>query len=205
VNGVPTEGNAYNRHTCAVYIDTGGGRVGSSSDANAGNPAIECGWQTGILFDRKSLDTANGAKAIGIDMTALDNPAPEGGTFSDRVDSAIALPSGLPITLSTNRKDAQIVFDRITGHLEFRNNGSQRFAANLTNGIIHSWDGVNGDANEWFMDLVGTAVPSALFNIRGSERLAADATAGAGEAVAPAGFLRILIDGVPYKLAYYHD
>jgi hypothetical protein len=129
-NGVPTSGNAYNKATYGVYIDTGAGRTGSATESNAGNPAIECGWQTGIYFDRKSLDTANGAQAVGIDMTALDNPAPEGGKFIARVKSALAVPNDLPITLATNFTDAQIAFNGETGNVEFRNNGSQRFAAN---------------------------------------------------------------------------
>ena len=204
-NGVPTPGNAYNKATFGVYIDTGAGRTGSATEPNAGNPAIECGWQTGIYFDRKSLDTANGAQAVGIDMTALDNPAPEGGKFIARVKSALAVPNDLPITLATNFTDAQIAFNGETGNVEFRNNGSQRFAANQSNGIIYSWDGVNGVANQWFLDMVGTASPTAFFNFRSSSRISPTATAGAAKVVAPAGYLKIRIDGVAYKLAYYLD
>lgn len=204
-NGVPTAGNAYNKATVGVYIDTGAGRIGSSTQPNVGNAAIECGWQTGIYFDKKALDTANGVQAVGIDMTPLDNAAPEGGKFIDRVKSALAVPNDLPITLATNFTDAQIAFNGATGNVEFRNNGSQRFAANQSNGIIYSWDGVHGVANQWFLDMVGTSSPTAFFNFRSSSRIAPTAAAGAARAVAPAGYLKIRIDGVAFKLAYYLD
>jgi hypothetical protein len=204
-NGVPPAGAAYNKTTFGIYIDTGAGRIGSSTQPTAGNAAIECGWQTGIYFDKKSLDTAGGAQAVGIDMTPLDNAAPEGGKFIARVKSALAVPNDLPITLATNFTDAQVAFNGATGNVEFRNDGSQRFAANQSNGTIYTWDGVNGVANQWFLDMVGTSSPTAFFNFRSSSRIATTATPGDAIPVAPAGYLRIRIDGVAYKLAYYRD
>ena len=200
-----SEQRAYEARRRDAVIRWRAGRIGSSTQPNVGNPAIECGWQTGIYFDQKSLDNANGAQAVGIDMTALDNAAPEGGKFIARVKSALAVPNDLPITLATNFTDAQIAFNGATGNVEFRNNGSQRFAANQSNGIIYSWDGVHGVANQWFLDMVGTASPTAFFNFRSGSRISPTATAGATRVVGPAGYLKIRIDGVAYKLAYYLD
>lgn len=195
VNGSPTGGNSYNKNSSAVYIDCGGGRGSVTS--------IQCGWNKGIYFNQQALDSAGTTKAIGIDMTALDNTAPEGGKFSARVSSAIAIPSDLPISLSTNLTAAQVKFIGATGNIEFQNNGSQRFAVNQSNGTLYAWDGGGGGANTYFLDMLGTASPNAFFNFRSSSRIAATATAGAATAVAPAGYLKILIDGVAYKLAYY--
>lgn len=196
-NGTPTSGNAYNKNTVAICIDTGGGRSPSPTFN------VECGWNTGIFFRGPALDSAAGVKAIGIDMTALDATAPEGGKYTARLSSAIAVPGDLPVTLSTNLKDAQLVFVSATGNIETQNNGSQRFGVNQTSGIMYAWDGTNGTANDWFLDMVGTTSTTAFFNFRSSSRIAATATAGTGTAVAPAGYLKIKIDGTAYKLAYY--
>jgi len=51
------------------------------------------------------------------------------------VKSALAVPNDLPITLATNFTDAQIAFDGVSGNIEFRNDGEQRFAALFTKSI----------------------------------------------------------------------
>ncbi len=199
--GIPAAGNAYNKKTRAIYIDSVG-RIGKIGDPNAGNPAIECGWQTGIYFDSKSLDSAGSdGKAVGIDLTPLAAGF-QSGTYADRVKSGLALPTGMPITLSTDYVSAQLRLNATTGNIEFTNTGNQRLGVNKDNGCVYI--SASGEpANSWFIDVIGAANPTSLLNFKSSSRIASSATAGAATHVAPAGYIKIKIDGAAYKLAYY--
>ena len=199
---VPTGGQAFNKKARAIYIDSGG-RIGKIGSPDSGNPAIECGWHTGIYFDAKSLDSAGSdGKAIGIDLTPLSGSAPEGGTFGDRVKSGLALPTGMPITLSTDCVSSQLRLVTATGNTEFANNGGQRFGVNKDNGCLYI-SAAGESPNTWLIDFIGLASPNAVINFKSGSRIAASATAGAATAVAPAGYLKIKIDNVAYKLAFY--
>lgn len=202
LGSLPTGGEAFNKKSRAVYIDSGG-RVGKIGSPDTGNSAIECGWQTGIYFDAKSLDSAGSdGKAVGIDLTQLSAAAPEGGTFADRVKSGLALATGMPVTLSTDFISSQIRFVSATGNTEFAYNGDQRFGVNMNNGCVYM-SAAGETANRWFIDFIGLASPNALFNCKSGSRIATSATAGAATQVAPAGYLKINIDNAAYKLAFY--
>lgn len=193
--GSPGVGDAYNKNSMAIYID---------SATRGSVTSIECGWNKGIYFGPWSLDTAVGAKAVGIDMTAFATANPAGGKYSDRILSAVAVPSDTPVSYSTDMTSCQLVFNSATGNLESRLNGSQRFAVNQSTGVIFCWNGSTGSANTWLLDLVGAFSTSALFNMASSSRIAPSATGGGATAVAPAGYVKIQIDGNPYKLAFYN-
>lgn len=196
VGTLPTGGDSYNKKTRAIYIDSGGRGTTST---------VECGWQTGIYFDAKSLDSAGSdGKAVGVDLTPLQAVGPEGAPFLNRVKSGVALPTGMPMTLSNDYTSAQLRFLSTTGNTEISNNGSQRFAVNKDNGCVYI-SAAGESANTWLMDLIGLASPSAIFKFKSGTRVATTATAGGATHVAPAGYLKINIDGVPYKLAYYKD
>lgn len=196
VNGVPGGGQSYTRNSSAVYIDSGA-RIGSSTSPLTGNPAIECGWSKGIYFAPYSLDTASGGtiKAIGIDMTALDNIAPEGGKYLARIQSAIAIPSDLPITFTTDRVTCQQVYRTGPNTIEFRNNGTFRAGFNLTTGILYQWDSTGPQYNYW----LDTGGPSTAFmSVRSGSKMQAPANT-----TTIVNWINILVDGIRFVIPLY--
>jgi hypothetical protein len=199
VNGVPSAGQAYNKNTSAVYIDTGAGRVGSASNPYTGNASIECGWNKGIYFSPYSLDTAAGVKATAIDLTALDAGAPEGGLFSARVDSGLALPDGMPITLSTNKQGSKIYYDKTTLATVFGYYTAKRFgvqSAGSYPGTIYQYNGTDGAFGDWYIDTAGSQ-DSIMCVASGSRTQAPSNTSSI------ANWLNIRVDGIRYALPLY--
>lgn len=119
--GVPPAGFAYNKHTAAMFIGDGAGRRGSFTQPGVGNNQIYCGWEQGIYFSSESLDQSNVVpNAIGINMTDLDYPAPEGpipggnGQYTQRLLSTIALPSNSKMSFSTDKLACRLGYDSAT-------------------------------------------------------------------------------------------
>jgi hypothetical protein len=198
VNGVPSAGQAYNKNTCAVYIDTGAGRVGSSSNPYTGNASIECGWNKGIYFSPHSLDTAAGVKAVAIDLTALDAGAPEGNRFRNRVESGLALPDQMAITLATNKQSCRLSYDQ-SGMFNVAYYTSNRFGVGMHSGgegIIWCWNGQDGSFGDWWIDISGSQ--DAIMRVASGSRTQAPSN---GSTIA--NWLNIRVDGIRYALPLY--
>jgi hypothetical protein len=194
-NALPLPGYSYNKNTAGVYI-VSGRRIGSATSPDTGNASIECGFNYGIYFDASSLDTAAGQKATGIDFTALDSDAPEGGKHKARVGSALAVADDMYITFSTNKLSAQQRWRNTTGHMQFENNGSQRVAFNLTSGTIFCFDGVNGQENRWYVDPAGSQ--PGIMRVRSGSRMVAP-----NNSTAVSNWVRIVVDNINYSIPLY--
>lgn len=185
-NGAPSGGNAYNKNTAALVVD---------SLARGSNTAIECGWNTGLRFNAAGLDSAAGVKATGIDLTPLDASAPEGGKYYGRLISGLALPDNLFMTLSTNKLTAQMRYSDV-GTIEFSNNGSQRVMFGLGNSTLFQWNGTIGSPYDWYIDTAGNG-PAVM------------RVASAGRTTAPvdpstiANWLTVIVDSTTYHWPLY--
>jgi hypothetical protein len=197
VNGVPSAGQAYNKNTSAIYIDTGAGRVGSSSNAFSGNASIECGWNKGIYFSPHSLDKAAGVLATAIDLTALDAGAPEGGRFRNRVISGLALPDQMPITLATNKQSCRLYYDQ-SGVFNISYYAADRFMFGLHSGgegVLYCSGGV-GNLGDYWVDPAGST--DEIMSCRSANR-----TTNPANTTTIANWLAILVDGIRYHLPLY--
>jgi hypothetical protein len=155
INGTPGAGQGYGKNFSAVLIDclTGRGTV----------TGITCGWQTGIMFTKGSLDQIQGGatKAVGIDMTAFDlgNLGPEGTPYGARIAACIALPTGtfgstiIPgITWDTAKTIQTYFASGIGWHVS--NAGVMRFAVGTGNGVLYA-NGGGATSYTNYLDLTG--------------------------------------------------
>jgi hypothetical protein len=200
VNGVPAGGNAYNKNTSAILLDAGAGRIGSSSNLALGNPAIECGWNKGMYFGATSLDSAAGVKAVGIDFTALDTPAPEGGKYTARVKSFLAVPSDGAISFASDMFTSWQRFNSSLGTLEFMCGNEMRLAIGLGSGTLYlnSADfGEGAFGYTKYIDIAGRAPAFASISSNGGKTNPPTNTG------APVSWVRLIIDGVSGCIPWY--
>jgi hypothetical protein len=154
-NGTPGGGQGYGKNASAIYID---------SQPRGSTTGIGCGWQTGIMFDKQSLDQiqGGGTLGVGIDFTAFrfSSLGPEGTPYANRIKACISFPTGfdslshsLPACTWDDAQTISTLYSYV-GTWETRTSGFMRFAVGMGTGVLYA-NATNANDYSYQFDMTG--------------------------------------------------